>query len=241
MSRYWNHTKTYSQLTVNELQKKANESVKNASKKGKKYEPIVVHTREIVQSWWGKAWCQNIEKYADYQSRIGRGKHYIKSGAVIDLKIQNSKITSRVQGNRRTPYKVTIHISRLNEEKCQKIISQCGKKIQNLEQLINGEFPDELQELFLGENGLFPTPQEITYQCSCPDWALMCKHVAATLYAVGVRFDENPFLFFELRGIDVHRFIDVTLKSKVEDMIEHSTQHTSRMIEEKDIHNIFGI
>lgn len=241
MSRYWNYNQKYSQLTVQELQAKAKESVKNASKKGKIFEPIIVENRNIVNSWWGKAWCQNIEKYADYSSRIARGKHYILSGAVVDLKIQNGKITARVQGNRKAPYKVEVRISRLSEERCQKIISKCSQKIAGLEQLIEGNFPDDLKELFIGDEGLFPTPLEISYQCSCPDWALMCKHVAATLYAVGVRFDENPFLFFELRGIDVNRFIDVTIKNKTEEMLENADKVTDRVIDDSEIFDIFGL
>lgn len=95
--------------------------------------------------------------------------------------------------------------------------------------------------MFTSEDGLFPTPQEITYSCSCPDWALMCKHVAAALYGVGIRFDENPFLFFELRGIDVDKFIDVTLKSSAEEMLDNATNITDRMINDDEINEIFGV
>lgn len=241
MSRYWNDQTKYSQLSASELQQKAHESVLNARKKGKEMEPVVPKNRDIVTSWWGKAWCENIEKYADFEYRIDRGKRYIRSGALVDLKIQNGKITARVQGKRKAPYKVEIRISRLNEERCQFIMNQCSQKIQNLEQLIQGNFPDELKDIFTKDEGLFPTPQEITYSCTCPDWALMCKHVAATLYGVGVRFDENPFLFFELRGIDVNRFIDVTLKSNAEKMLDNATNITNRMINENEIEDIFGL
>ena len=104
-----------------------------------------------------------------------------------------------------------------------------------------GEFPEDLQELFVGGNGLFPEPKEISYQCSCPDWALMCKHVAAVMYAIGVRFDENPFYFFHLRGIDVDRFIDVALENKVESMLQNADVDTPRILHEADITSLFGV
>lgn len=101
----------------------------------------------------------------------------------------------------KSPYKVEIRISPLTEARCQRAIEKCSRKIENLEQLVNGNFPEELKETFLGERGLFPEPKEISFNCSCPDWALLCKHVAAVLYGIGARVDENPLLFFELRGI----------------------------------------
>lgn len=240
MSTYWK-SNNYSQLSVSELQRKARESARAAAGKGKVLEPVVVTGRKISQSWWGNAWCGNLERYADYASRLDRGKRYVRSGAVIDLKIQNGKIAARVQGNRKTPYKVEIRISPLSEERCQAIISRCGRKIQNLEYLAEGKFPEELEELFVGKEGLFPMPQEISFQCSCPDWALMCKHVAAVLYGVGARLDENPFLFFELRGIDADRFIDVALDNKVEAMLANAEQPSDRIIEGESALDLFGV
>ena len=69
----------------------------------------------------------------------------------------------------------------------------------------------------------------------------MCKHVAAVLYGIAVQFDENPFLFFELRGIDVNRFINVTLQNKVEVMLEHAGDKSERQIEEDKIYQVFGL
>lgn len=241
MSKYWDVGENYTQISTEELKRKALESTQSAAKKGRVLEPVAINGRQICKSWWGQAWCSNLEQYADYGSRLDRGKRYVRSGAVIDLKIQNGKILSRVQGTRKTPYKVEIHISPLSEERCQEIIEKCANKIENLEELITGHFPPELEELFIGKGGLFPTPQEISFQCSCPDWALMCKHVAATLYGVGARLDENPFLFFHLRGIDVERFIDVTLNNKVETMLANADKKSERIIEEDDVMKLFGV
>ena len=181
------------------------------------------------------------EQYADYESRLARGKRYVRTGAVIDLQIQKGKILARVQGTRKVPYKVEIRISPLSEEKCQVITQRCGRKMENLEELLAGNFPEEMQELFRGQDGLFPTPKEISFSCSCPDWALMCKHVAAALYGVGVRLDEQPLLFFELRGIDVGRFIDVTLANKVETMLANAQKPSSRIMHGEDAKSLFGV
>ena len=242
MSRYWN-TSSFEQPSAEELRRRADASIKQAVKKGQNPEPVIPERLrgDICTSWWGKAWCENLERYADFASRIERGKRYVRSGTVVDLKIVKGKVTARVQGSRKTPYKVEIRISPLSEEKCQSIIEKCGRKISNLERLIDGEFPEELKDLFIGEDGLFPTPREISFTCSCPDWALMCKHVAAAMYGIGVRFDENPFFFFHLRGIDVDRFIDVALESRVESMLENADCPSQRIIEDADLTSLFGI
>ncbi|MDE6606630.1 MAG: hypothetical protein K2K54_02585 [Lachnospiraceae bacterium] len=240
MSKYWD-TPYYEQPNTKELKRNAEESKKKEKRKGNVLEPVVVQGRNIVKNWWGKAWCNNLEQYADYESRLDRGKRYVRTGAVIDLKIQRGKILARVQGSRKVPYKVEIRISPLSEEKCQNIIRQCGRKIENMEELLNGNFPEEMQELFQGKGGLFPTPSEISFNCSCPDWALMCKHVAATLYGVGARLDVNPLLFFELRGIDIGHFIDVTIADRVESMLANEGKPSNRIMEEEDLTDLFGV
>lgn len=148
-------------------------------------------------------------------TRPRRGRRYFRSGTVVDLKIRGGRVEVRVQGNRKLPNKVDIRISPLSVEKCQTIIERCGRKIKTIDKLINGEFPEELKNLFTGEGGLFPMPAEISFICSCPDWALMCKHVVAAMYGIGVRFDENPFFFFHLRGIDIDRFLNTSLSRAI--------------------------
>ena len=137
-------------------------------------------------------------------------------------------------------FRSEIRISPLSEEKCQEIIKKCSRKIENLESLLSGTFPEELKELFQGNNGLFPEPKEISFNCSCPDWALLCKHVAAALYGVGVRLDNDPALFFQLRGINMDHFIDVTLANKVETMLENAGNFSSRIIE-GNVDSLFGV
>ena len=241
MSRnYWSDFPQYSQPDVSELRKKSEATKKKEREKGKVLEPVVIKGRSITNNWWGNAWCENLERYADYESRLGRGKRYVRTGSVVDLKIKKGKILARVQGTRKTPYKVEIRISPLSEEKCQAIIKRCGRKLDNLEKLLTGDFPEQMSELFQGKDGLFPAPREISFSCSCPDWALMCKHVAAALYGVGARLDENQLLFFELRGIDVGHFIDVTLANKVEAMLANAGNVSSRMMDDS-AERLFGV
>lgn len=241
MKSYWNASGYFEQPSADELRRKSEASRKSEQKKGKALEPVCTKGRQIAVKWWGKAWCDNLEQYADYESRLDRGKRYIRNGSVIDLKIQKGKILARVQGTRKTPYKVEIRISPLSEESCQKIIERCGVRIENMEELLNGNFPAQMKDLFLGKEGLFPTPREISFNCSCPDWALLCKHVAAALYGVGVRLDEQPLLFFELRGIDAGRFIDVALANKVEAMLANADAPSTRSIGEEDLTGLFGV
>ena len=244
MSKYWNDIPGYTQPSAEELQKRAAISVSAARKKGQQMEPAIPRegSEDICESWWGKAWCENLMRYADYATRLERGKRYIQNGTVVDLKIQKGRVVARVQGTRRVPYKIDIRISPLSEEKCQALIAKCGRKIKNLEDFADGDFSEELKGIFLDkEEGLFPNPAEISFICSCPDWALMCKHVAAAMYGIGLRLDENPFYFFELRGIDVNRFIDVTVDSKVESMLENAGTVTSRMLDNSRISGLFEI
>ena len=146
-----------------------------------------------------------------------------------------------MQGRRKSPYKVEIRIGRLSEEKCQDIMARCNRRIESIEKLVSGEFPEDLKDVFTQEGGLFPTPKEISFQCSCPDWAMMCKHVAAVMYGIGVRFDENPFFFFSLRGIDIDRFIDTALENRVESMLSNADCQSSRIIRDADITELFGV
>ena len=243
MRRYWNDTTVYSQPSAEELRRKALESVSSAKKKGRIYEPVTVRTKKgpICESWWGKAWCDNLERYADYASRLERGRSYVRSGTVVDLQIHDGHVEARVQGRRKTPYKVEVRIGRLTEEKCQLIIGRCNQKISSIEKLVSGEFPEELKDIFTEQGGLFPHPREISFNCSCPDWAVMCKHVAAVMYAIGVKFDENPFYFFMLRGIDVDRFIDVALENRGETMLEHADVESDRIMKDADLSALFGV
>lgn len=233
----------YHQMTVDELRVKAKRIINAEKAKGIFLEPITFteNSRKIATSWWGKAWCDNLERYADFESRLGRGKRYVKGNTVIDLNIIKGKILSRVVGSQKTPYDVEIEILPLSEEKLNDIIEKCGKKVENLDDLLQGKFPEEMKELFKEDGGLFPTPDEIIFSCSCPDWASMCKHIAAVLYGVGVRLDENPALFFTLRGLNVNQFIDTAIANRLETMLSNADKTSDRIIAENEVKRLFGV
>jgi uncharacterized Zn finger protein len=188
-------------VTAAEKKAKAEKKLKQLRKKMPGIEPVILDGSTLARTWWGKSWNRNLERYADYSNRIGRGKSYVRHGAVLDLKIEGGRVTALVQGTRAKPYEVVINIAPVKKVNWDQIRKQCQDELRSLTDLVAGRFPKELGEIFLAEGkGLFPTPGEISFDCSCPDWASMCKHVAATLYGVGARLDEDPLLFYRGAG-----------------------------------------
>ena len=237
---YWDET-YYPQPTELELRRNAAATAQKASKKGQRLNPVVLSGRKIAVSWWGQAWCENLERYADYDTRLSRGQRYVRSGAVVDLQIQTGKILARVQGTRKVPYKVEIRISPLSQQRCDEIMERCSSRVDSLENLLAGRLPEELKDVFLGAGGLFPPPREISFSCSCPDWAVMCKHVAAALYGVGARLDTDPLLFFTLRGIETTRFVDVVIANRIESMLANVNRPSPRIIQGAALDELFGV
>ena len=241
--RYYDYFAQFHQMSLEELRRKAEASAQDAKAKGKAYDPILLQgrSRKICTTWWGDAWCRNLERYADYASRIDRGKRYVRSGAVVDLKINGGKIMAKVQGSRRTPYRVDIRIEALPEVRRKEIEQQAAGKIKDLAALAGGAFPEELKELFFSSKGLFPTPKEIHFDCSCPDWAYMCKHVAAAMYGIGVRLDQNPFYFFQMRGLDVDKLIEKAIGNRLDLMLANVDAKSPRIMEGVDLLAVFGV
>lgn len=231
----------FRQPTVAEMRHQAEEMIKKAKKQGKLWNPVVIEGKKIAKSWWGEAWCRNLERYADYGNRLERGRRYVRHRAVVDFNIVEGKVTAKVMGSSSEPYDINIEISPLSEEKVNHIVSECSGKLANAEALISGTFPDELKELFFEKGMLFPTPEEIKFSCSCPDWAYMCKHVAAVLYAVGAKLDTDPVLFFTLRRIDISEFVDAALTSRVETMLDNAGAKSSRIMDKSEIDGLFGV
>jgi uncharacterized Zn finger protein len=213
-------------------------------KKGANIEPVVVKDRKIARTWWGKSWCHNLERYADYSNRISRGRSYVRNGSVLDLKISPNAISALVSGSDPTPYSIKITIKPL-EEKIEKALMAASRtSLDSMQSLLFGEFPPDLKEAFFKQGtGLFPTPKEIELDCSCPDYAEMCKHVAAALYGVGVRLDEKPELFFVLRGIKIDDFVGKIVKSESEKMLKQAEKKSDRALDADagDLSELFGI
>jgi len=229
-------------VSVAEKKVKAAAKIKQLKKKMPDIKPVVIVGNTLARTWWGQSWNKNLERYADYSNRIGRGRSYVRHGAVLDLKIDSGQVTALVQGSTTKPYKVVISIGSINQFDWQKIKKQCEGQLKSLQDLLAGKFPKPLAEIFFNKkNGLFPSPGAIKFDCSCPDWASMCKHVAAALYGVGARFDEDPSLFFKLRGVDTDDLIARAVKNKTGELLEKTKKKSAKVIDDADLSGIFGI
>jgi len=229
-------------VSVAQKQAKAQRMMEKLRKNGRELSPVAVEGRKIAKTWWGEAWTRNLERYSDYENRIGRGRSYVSNGFVLDLKIATGRVEALVVGTSPMPYDVSVAIDKLSEEQWEAITKRCGNRVENLEALAEGKFPKDLADLFTDkETGLFPTPKEIHFDCSCPDWASMCKHVAATLYGVGARLDKDPLLFFTLRDVDVHALLKKSVAEKMERMLENAGKKTRRVLDGADVKALFGL
>lgn len=172
-----------------------------AKKEKRTLSPVNIAGRKITSSFWGQAWCDNLERYSDFANRLPRGRTYARNGSVIDLSISRGKIKSIVSGSE--IYRIEIEIAVLKRALWNRLKRDCSSAIDSLLDLLQGCFDQGvMQRLTQRDEGLFPQPKEIKMRCSCPDWAGLCKHLAATLYGVGARLDAAPELLFTLRGVD---------------------------------------
>ena len=239
---YYDTEHFYEQPSTDKLKLNAEATAKKAMAKGRVLSPVVVKGRNIAKSWWGNAWCENLELYADYASRLERGRKYVRANCVLDLQIDVGEVTALVQGSGKKPYNIRVRIDELTEEQYESIVEKCASKIQNIDDLVKGNFPDDLKTLFTQKGaGLFPSMAKIHFNCSCPDYADMCKHVAAVLYGIGSRFDKDPLLFFKLRGVDTDRLIGNAIKDRIQSMIENASKPSDRIMDDGDVATVFGM
>ncbi|MDQ1354399.1 MAG: SWIM-type protein [Acidobacteriota bacterium] len=229
-------------VSVGEKRAKAEKSLSKLKKSNPAVNPVVITGSAIATSWWGKSWNKNLEGYADYSNRIGRGRSYVRSGAVLDLQIKPGEITALVQGSRSKPYSVIIQIKEITAPAWESMKKACAGKLDSLPELLAGKFPKALGELFTERGkGLFPSPREIGFSCSCPDYASMCKHVAAALYGVSARLDTEPGLFFTLRKVEIKDLVSETVQRKSQELLKKAKKKSSRVLEDSDLSAIFGI
>ena len=229
-------------VSVEEKRTKAEKKLKQLMKKNPAMRPVIIQGTAITKTWWGKSWNKNLERYADYSNRIGRGRSYVRHRAVLDLQIEPGKVDALVQGSASKPYAVTIGIEPISPATWKVILQACDGKMASLQALLAGKFPKDLQEIFMARGkGLFPSPDEIKLSCSCPDWAVMCKHVAAVLYGIGARLDEDPNLFFKLRKANVGELISKAVTDQTNTLLEKAKKKSSRVMAEADLSEVFGI
>jgi uncharacterized Zn finger protein len=194
-------------VPVAQRRAQAAQEVAKRTKKGQSVSPVNIQGKAIASTFWGKAWCTNLESYSDFANRLPRGRTYVRNGSVVDLKIEKGRIKALVSGSEL--YEVEIDIAALPKQKWSALKTQCAGKIGTLVELLQGKLSKAVMETVTDrEKGLFPKPKEIEMQCSCPDYAGMCKHIAATMYGVGNRLDSSPELLFTLRCVDHMELIE---------------------------------
>ena len=188
-------------VPVADRRRKALREMEKRQKQGQAVSPVSIEGRTIATTFWGKAWCENLERYSDYENRLPRGRSYVCNGLVVDLQITPGKIQALVSGSHL--YKVALKVAPVAKAQWKSICNDCGGAIDSLVELLQGRLSKGVMERICRQKqGLFPSPAEIQLSCSCPDWADMCKHVAAALYGIGARLDRQPELLFRLRGVD---------------------------------------
>src|SRR5580700_41800 len=193
-------------VSVGERRHKAAREMEKRKKQGHAVSPIAIDGRTIAKTFWGKSWCENLERYSDYANRLPRGRTYVRNGSVVDLQIAPGAIVAYVSGSEL--YKVALKIAPVAKAKWKSICTDCAGGIDSLVELLQGRLSKGVMErICRHQQGLFPSPAEIKLSCSCPDWADMCKHAAAVLYGVGARLDRQPELLFRLHGVDEKELI----------------------------------
>lgn len=223
-------------VSVAQRRAKAAREMRKLSKKGKKIEPVEVKGRKIARTFWGEAWCKHLEQFSDYANRLPRGRTYVRNGSVCHLAISKGKIEAIVSGSEL--YNIDIRITPLAANRWKKVREQCAGQIGSMLELLQGRLSSHVMQIVTDRNqGLFPEPSEIKLSCDCPDWAEMCKHVAAVLYGIGARLDDQPELLFVLRNVDQDELITAELDLQT----ATSGKGKRRRLASQDLSGVFGV
>jgi len=223
-------------VTVAQRRANAAREMKKLQRKGVRIEPVVIQGRKIAQTFWGEAWCRHLEQFSDFANRLPRGRSYVRNGSVCHLGVEKGKVAAIVSGSEL--YHVAIGIAPLSQAKWKVVRKQCAGQIGSILELLQGRLSSKVMQIVTDPGkGLFPRPRDIKFHCDCPDWAVMCKHVAAVLYAIGARLDESPELLFVLRKVDHEELITEGLDLRV----ASSGKGKRRRITGQDLSQMFGI
>ena len=224
-------------VPVAERRRQAERKLAKLKKQGQAVAPVRIEGRTIASSFWGKSWCTNLERYSDYETRLPRGRSYVRNGSVLDLQISKGKVEAMVAGS--SLYKIKITIAPVTPARWKAICRDCAGAVDSLVELLQGRLSKAVMERVCREgDGLFPMPGEIKLSCSCPDWADMCKHVAAALYGAGARLDEKPQLLFVLRGVDESEL----LAAAGQDLARTTAvPGAAKILDDNDVAALFGL
>ena len=231
---FWSY-KPY--VSVGARQKLAEKAAAKAKKAGAVYSPIAPSRGAIAKTVWGKAWCDNLEQYSDYASRLPRGRTYMRNGSVIDLQLKAGQVQARVMGS--SLYKISVTIKPVAASQWTAICADCSASIDSLVELLQGKLAAPVMaRITKPKTGLFPAPSDISFDCDCPDWAGMCKHVAAVLYGVGARLDQQPELLFKLRQVDAK---DLVAQAVGGLPTSSKKPVSSKVLKGADLADVFGL
>jgi len=235
MSRYYGGWAPY--VPVAARRQQAVREVAKLAQKGQTISPVKIAGRRIATTFWGAAWCDNLESYQDFENRLPRGRTYVRNGSVVDLQIGPCEIRALVSGS--SLYRVSVSIGALPSAQWRSTCQDCAGGIDSLVELLQGRFSKAvMQRICQQGTGLFPNPLEIRFSCSCPDYASMCKHIAAVLYGVGARLDERPELLFQLRSVD-HRELVANLDSALP--LSKTRPDAAKVLVDDDMSALFGL
>ncbi|MFH1109385.1 MAG: hypothetical protein V1790_09350 [Planctomycetota bacterium] len=206
-------------------------------KKGVNIQPVRIEGRQIARTFWGRAWCEHLESFSDYENRLPRGRTYVRNGSVCHLDIAKGRIAAKVSGSE--IYDVQVTIKPLAKDKWRRVKTSCAGQVGSLLELLRGKLSDHVMAVVTDKDrGMFPRPGEISLDCSCPDWAEMCKHVAAVLYGIGARLDEKPELLFILRGVD---HTELVTEDAAKAVVTKAKKADRRTLDESELSEVFGI
>lgn len=224
-------------VSVAARHQKAAKLAAKLAKKGQSLSPVSASRGAIAKSFWGKSWCENLERYSDFSNRLPRGRTYLRNGSVIDLKVGTGEATAQVMGS--SLYRIKIQISAVPSAHWQGIARDCARSIDTLVELLQGQLSVSVMERITRPgSGLFPSPKEICFSCSCPDSAALCKHIAATLYGIGARLDAEPQLLFALRKVDAKELI---ARAGEGDSLPRKAPRAARILDSSKLAGVFGI
>jgi uncharacterized Zn finger protein len=224
-------------VPVAERRRRAERKLAKLRKKGQSVAPITIEGRTIAKSFWGQSWCTNLENYSDYENRLPRGRTYVRNGSVLDLQIAKGEVTAVVAGSEL--YQIKIAIAPVTRARWKSICRDCAGTVDSLVELLQGRLANGVMDRVCRKgDGLFPSPQEIKLSCSCPDWADMCKHVAAALYGVGTRLDEKPQLLFVLRDVDENELLAIAGQDVA---LGKAAPVAAKLLDDSDVAALFGL
>lgn len=227
-------------VSAAQRRQKAEKAAAKAKKTGKNYSPIEPYRGAIAKTVWGKAWCDNLAAFSDYSNRLPRGATYVRNGSVIDLQITPGKVSAQVMGS--SLYTVEVVIKTVAAPQWTAVCKDCSGSIDSLVELLQGKLSDAvMNRISTPKTGLFPAPAEISFDCSCPDWAGMCKHIAAVMYGVGKRLDDKPELLFGLRGVDAKDLVTQAGAGLAVAAQGHKGTKSAKRLDEAALADVFGL